>query len=140
MLKAGTMASMSGRRVQPLLVALSMLCLAIVAEGEIRSSAKGTNLYDMVFHHVPLETVIDEFAKLPGVNIVVRPDILKGEVTAFLKGVEWKPALEAILRAFNLALVEERPDSRRGDPRSVQTQKGRRAAICTVELRNGPDL
>lgn len=88
-----------------LFVILCLLCISFRARAGIEQRAEGTNLYDIAFDDAALETVVREFGKLPEVNIVVRPEDLKGKVTVHLRGVQWKPALEAILDMFNLMLV-----------------------------------
>ena len=71
-----------------------------------------TNLYNFSYNDAPLTYVVENMAKVARVNIVANPEMLRGRVTANLKQVSWRPALEEILNQSDLSVLEQAPDSR----------------------------
>ncbi len=92
-------------------VTFCFICICFGARGGILPSSEQADRYDIVFDNEPLETVVKEFAKLPEVSMIWRPDDLNAKVTVKLNGVEWEPALKAILRMFDLMIIETVPES-----------------------------
>ena len=84
--------------------------VAIAPEGQWTDSSD-TNRYDLSYDDVPLADVVFDVARIAGVNIVANPEMLRGRVTANLKDVSWRIALEEILCQSDLCVLEEAPDS-----------------------------
>ena len=66
-------------------------------------------LYDIAYDRAPLLAIVREFSQLEDASIVAVPDELIGTASVRLTGVEWKPALQAILHMHDLQLVERIP-------------------------------
>jgi len=79
------------------------------AESGIQISSN--SLINVTVENETLENVVAMFTRISGANIVATSANLDGLVTVNLQGVEWKPALSAILELHDLALVEKMPGS-----------------------------
>ena len=69
------------------------------------------NLINVTVENETLENVVNMFTRISGANIVTTTEDLRGTVTVNLRGVQWKPALGAILAIHDLALSEMMPGS-----------------------------
>jgi hypothetical protein len=71
----------------------------------------GDDLINVSVDNESLENVVNMFTRISGANIIATSADLKATVTVNLSGVEWRPALSAILDLHNMALVERLPGS-----------------------------
>lgn len=65
-----------------------------------------TNLITIALDKVPVQDVVNMFSRISGANIVVA-GTFTNPVTASVKDVEWKAALNLILSSVNLASIED---------------------------------
>jgi type II secretory pathway component GspD/PulD (secretin) len=63
-----------------------------------------SNLISVTLNDVPLVDVVRMFTTISGANIIATSSNLQGMVNANLTDVEWRPALETILKEHNLTL------------------------------------
>jgi len=87
--------------------------IAVSAEPSGGGTMQG-GLISVIFKDVELNNVIRTFAAISDANIIVPAlEASAGavKIDANLKGVEWKPALQAILETQNLELYEKVPGS-----------------------------
>ena len=73
--------------------------------------SKTGDLITISLNDVPLSDVVSMFIRISGANIVANPTSLTGRVTANLKDVDWKIALDEILQQSGLTLSESQPGS-----------------------------
>lgn len=85
--------------------------VAIAQQGQWTGSPD-TNLCNFSYNDAPLTCVVENMARVARVNIVANPEMLRGRVTANLKQVSWRVALEEILSQSDLCVLEHAPDSR----------------------------
>lgn len=79
----------------------SNLLSAAAAEGTT------TNLISISLDGVPVQDVVNMFAQISGANIITAGTFTNVNVTANLKNVEWKTALNLALGSVNLAMIED---------------------------------
>lgn len=66
-----------------------------------------TNLITIALDGVPVQDVVNMFAQISGANIISAGSFTNVFVTANLKNVEWKTALNLALGSVNLAVIED---------------------------------
>lgn len=66
-----------------------------------------TNLISIALDGVPVQDVVNMFAQISGANIITSGSFTNVLVTANLKNVEWKTALNLALGSVNLSLIED---------------------------------
>jgi len=66
-----------------------------------------TNLITIAIDGVPVQDVVNMFAQISGANIITAGSFTNIFVTANLKNVEWKTALNLALGSVNLAVIED---------------------------------
>lgn len=82
--------------------------LPAAESAEIKEMANGnTNLISIAFEGVPVPDVVNMFSRISGANIIVAGNFTNINVTANLKNVEWKTALNLALGSVNLAMIED---------------------------------
>ncbi|MFA5043249.1 MAG: hypothetical protein WC381_01565 [Kiritimatiellia bacterium] len=67
----------------------------------------GTNLITVAFDNVPVQDVVNMFAQISGANIIMAGSFTNLFVTANLKNVDWKSALNLALGSVNLSMIED---------------------------------
>lgn len=67
----------------------------------------GSGLITMAFDNVPVQDVVNMFAQISGANIIMAGTFTNLLVTANLKNVEWKSALNLALGSVNLSMIED---------------------------------
>lgn len=67
----------------------------------------GTNLISITLDAVPVPDVISMFAQISGANIISAGSFTNLFVTATLKNVDWKSALNLALGSINLSMIED---------------------------------
>lgn len=67
----------------------------------------GTNLITVAFDNVPVQDVVNMFAQISGANIIMSGSFSNMVITANLKNVEWKSALNLALGSVNLSMIED---------------------------------
>jgi len=72
--------------------------------GATSSVGSKTNLISVTLNDVPLVDVVRMFTTISGANIIATSSNLQGTVNANLTDVEWRPALETILKEHKLTL------------------------------------
>lgn len=75
--------------------------------GETKGAAAGTNLITVAFDNVPVQDVVNMFAQISGANIIMAGSFTNLLVTANLKNVDWKSALNLALGSVNLSMIED---------------------------------
>jgi len=73
-------------------------------ETEGGTSAK---LITVAFDNVPVQDVVNMFAQISGANIIMAGSFSNLLITANLKNVEWKSALNLALGSVNLSMIED---------------------------------
>jgi len=73
---------------------------------ETKGSA-GTGLITVAFDSVPVQDVVNMFAQISGANIIMAGSFTNMVITANLKNVEWKSALNLALGSVNLSMIED---------------------------------
>jgi len=73
-------------------------------ETEGSASAK---LITVAFDNVPVQDVVNMFAQISGANIIMAGSFTNMFITANLKNVEWKSALNLALGSVNLSMIED---------------------------------
>ncbi|MFC1461320.1 hypothetical protein ACFLQR_02230 [Verrucomicrobiota bacterium] len=77
-------------------------------EGEVEDAAGArTDLISISFDEVPVPDVVDMFSRISGANIIVAGTFTNQFVTANLKNVEWKSALNLVLGSVGLSMIED---------------------------------
>ncbi|MCX6993137.1 MAG: hypothetical protein NT011_08360 [Kiritimatiellaeota bacterium] len=67
----------------------------------------GTSLITVAFDNVPVQDVVNMFAQISGANIIMAGSFSNMVITANLKNVEWKSALNLALGSVNLSMIED---------------------------------
>ncbi|MDP2991521.1 MAG: hypothetical protein Q8O57_13255, partial [Kiritimatiellota bacterium] len=70
-------------------------------------AAAGTSLITVAFDNVPVQDVVNMFAQISGANIIMAGSFTNMLITANLKNVEWKSALNLALGSVNLSMIED---------------------------------
>ncbi|MBU4366938.1 MAG: hypothetical protein KKF10_07350 [Verrucomicrobia bacterium] len=70
-------------------------------------AAAGTSLITVAFDNVPVQDVVNMFAQISGANIIMAGSFTNMFITANLKNVEWKSALNLALGSVNLSMIED---------------------------------
>ncbi|MFH1968734.1 MAG: hypothetical protein ABIJ53_00270, partial [Verrucomicrobiota bacterium] len=78
-----------------------------VPESVETKSADGTSLITVAFDNVPVPDVVNMFAQISGANIIMAGAFTNMVITANLKNVEWKSALNLALGSVNLSMIED---------------------------------
>ena len=81
--------------------------LELEAQPESGSTAAGSNLITIALDDVAVPDVVNMFARISGANMIVCGNFTNIFVTANLKDVEWKAALNLTLGSVNLGLIED---------------------------------
>lgn len=71
------------------------------------AGAAGTSLITVAFDNVPVQDVVNMFAQISGANIIMAGSFTNMVITANLKNVEWKSALNLALGSVNLSMIED---------------------------------
>ena len=79
--------------------------------GENVSASRSGDLISIRLKKTSLETAINVFAQLAGVNIIVPQLDESAQLSLNLKDVEWRPALQSILDTYNYELYQRVPGS-----------------------------
>ncbi|MDP8233129.1 MAG: hypothetical protein P9L91_10750, partial [Candidatus Zophobacter franzmannii] len=79
---------------------------------EVEDATKNEELVDFSCEDMPLPAVIKLFTRVSGANIIATTtaELQAAIVTVELKQVQWKDALQSILRMHNYELVQESPE------------------------------
>lgn len=75
--------------------------------GSTGSGAAGASLITVAFDNVPVQDVVNMFAQISGANIIMAGSFTNMVITANLKNVEWKSALNLALGSVNLSMIED---------------------------------
>ena len=67
----------------------------------------GASLITVAFDNVPVQDVVNMFAQISGANIIMAGSFTNLLITANLKNVEWKSALNLALGSVNLSMIED---------------------------------
>jgi type II secretory pathway component GspD/PulD (secretin) len=78
-----------------------------VMSGVTLEGGNATNLITIALDGVPVQDVVSMFAQISGANIITAGSFTNIFVTANLKNVEWKTALNLALGSVNLAVIED---------------------------------
>ena len=89
---------LNARKITLLLIVISIVFSAALVNAEVD--------YRMEFRGADVKSTIRLLAKMGGKNIVV-PDKVDGKVTASFRGIDFKEAIESILKANNFGVIEE---------------------------------
>jgi len=72
------------------------------------AGAAGASLITVAFDNVPVQDVVNMFAQISGANIIMPSSLTNmPPITANLKNVEWKSALNLALGSVNLSMIED---------------------------------
>lgn len=71
------------------------------------AGAAGASLITVAFDNVPVQDVVNMFAQISGANIIMAGSFTNMLITANLKNVEWKSALNLALGSVNLSMIED---------------------------------
>lgn len=66
-----------------------------------------TGLISVSFDEVPVPDVVDMFSRISGANIIIAGAFTNQFVTANLKNVEWRAALNLVLGSVGLSMIED---------------------------------
>ncbi len=77
------------------------------AEAKGPGAAASTSLITVAFDNVPVQDVVNMFAQISGANIIMAGSFTNMVITANLKNVEWKSALNLALGSVNLSMIED---------------------------------
>lgn len=77
------------------------------SQGERIEAGMVSNLITIALDNVPVQDVVNMFSRISGANIIVSGNFTNLNVTATLKDVEWKSALNLLLSSVNLASIED---------------------------------
>lgn len=72
-----------------------------------KANGGAPNLITVAFDNVPVQDVVNMFAQISGANIIMAGAFTNLFITANLKNVEWKSALNLALGSVNLAMIED---------------------------------
>ncbi|MFH1476753.1 MAG: hypothetical protein ABIH24_04570 [Verrucomicrobiota bacterium] len=76
-------------------------------EGAKAEGGNGGNLISVAFDNVPVQDVVNMFAQISGANIIMAGSFTNLFITANLKNVGWKSALNLALGSVNLSMIED---------------------------------
>ncbi len=79
----------------------------LTALADAAAANGNASLISVSLDAVPVMDVANMFSKISGANIIVAGGIPEAEVTANLKNVEWKTALNLVLGSVNLSVIED---------------------------------
>ncbi len=82
-----------------------------MAEYDENEASSSGDLISVRLNKVGLEEAINLFAQLSGANIIVPELTEAAQISVNLKDVEWRPALQSILDAYNYELYQKVPAS-----------------------------
>lgn len=74
---------------------------------ETKNGGAGASLITVAFDNVPVQDVVNMFAQISGANIIMAGSFTNMFITANLKNVEWKSALNLALGSVNLSMIED---------------------------------
>ncbi|MDD5678254.1 MAG: hypothetical protein PHW60_09750 [Kiritimatiellae bacterium] len=70
-------------------------------------NSAASRLITVAFDNVPVQDVVNMFAQISGANIIMAGSFSNMFITANLKNVEWKSALNLALGSVNLSMIED---------------------------------
>ncbi len=86
----------------------NLVQLGIEEPGEsLVTTASTNNLISIALDNVPVPDVVNMFAQISGANIIVAGSFTNLYITANLKNVDWKSALNLALGSVNLSMIED---------------------------------
>lgn len=74
---------------------------------DLNATAANSNLITIALNDVPVTDVVSMFSRISGANIIVCGNFTNIFVTANLKDVDWKSALNLTLGSVNLGMIED---------------------------------
>ncbi|MBI2440783.1 MAG: hypothetical protein HYV35_05360 [Lentisphaerae bacterium] len=74
---------------------------------QTKATGAGANLITVAFDNVPVQDVVNMFAQISGANIIMAGAFTNLYITANLKNVDWKSALNLALGSVNLSMIED---------------------------------
>ena len=81
--------------------------LEVQAPADSGAAPAGRNLISIALNDVPVPDVVSMFSRISGANIIVCGNFTNIFVTANLKDVDWKDALNLTLGSVNLGMIED---------------------------------
>ncbi len=79
---------------------------AAVVQASKKLPPKGPARLHLSFQDTDIRKVLDTISRIAGINIIIAPEV-RGTVTLKLKGVPWRAALDASVRALGYTVIEE---------------------------------
>ncbi len=73
----------------------------------LNGTGSNSNLITIALDNVPVQDVVNMFSRISGANIIVCGSFTNMNLTASLKDVEWKAALNLLLSSVNLTTIED---------------------------------
>ncbi|MBU0715117.1 MAG: hypothetical protein KJ964_07155 [Verrucomicrobia bacterium] len=80
---------------------------SVETKGDSTGAAASASLITVAFDNVPVQDVVNMFAQISGANIIMAGSFTNMVITANLKNVEWKSALNLALGSVNLSMIED---------------------------------
>ena len=87
--------------------AVEDVVLEVRAPADSGAAPAGSNLISIALNDVPVPDVVSMFSRISGANIIVCGNFTNIFVTANLKDVDWKDALNLTLGSVNLGMIED---------------------------------